>query len=199
MAFSDVTSSVSSAGTGTSYFFRSSYTCSIGTMMASISASFSLMSCWIAITDRTSSRSSTGLLSHFVVSLTYVTSSSSFSLPCAWRFAANCVFHSAAVFRSSALSGAVSRLSAPMLCVGEKVSTRRSMSMYFLISPSNCSRVGFVFTKSAYTSARYGSRYRKSYSWYVAMCASTSFRNPCTLPVSSSTSLTISTSLAISS
>ena len=83
VAFSDVTSSVSSAGTGTSYFFRSSYTCSIGTMMASISASFSLMSCWIAITDRTSSRSSTGLLSHFVVSLTYVTSSSSFSLPCA--------------------------------------------------------------------------------------------------------------------
>ena len=116
----------------------------MGTMMESISDSFSRISCWIAITVRTSSRFSTLRLSMKVVSLTYCRRLSSFSLPCACRFFANCAFHVAASARSASFRGCVDSESGPMLCTGASLSTRCSMDMYFMSSISNCSREGFL-------------------------------------------------------
>ena len=154
LSLSSATTSVSSLGTLTSYLANRPYTSSMGFMMESISDSLTRMSCWMAITCRTSSRSSILRLSWRVVSFMYWTMVSSWSLPCAWRFLANCFFHVAASALRETLSGWVSRESAPMLCTGAILPMCCSMSMYFCSSVSNMSMLGFLAMNASYATWR---------------------------------------------
>ena len=144
---------------------------------------------------RTSARSFTSRRRLRPIAAIHSTTASSSDENCAWRLRAYCAFHAAASERSAYLSGAVSRLSAPMLWTGGMCAISRSTSTYLRSSASNIDSVGFDASNAAYSAAMlpfHSQLYLANVPRYSCTCRFA----PSTEPVSASAIRTTSMSFA---